>query len=186
VPRTVPDHLLTTVNALAATQRHPIPLAYALMLQAGLRVSEARSLAWIDLIYLNLVNSALNVTKNASKNNRSRTIPITPPLRDAIEAVWDNYAKPLGFSPAHYALAKKPNQPPVTVRTIERALQSVGQQARGIRLTPHMLRHTFATRLLKVSDLRTVQEALGHKRVSSTQIYTHVNFDDLSNAMAKI
>ena len=46
-----------------------------------------------------------------------------------------------------------------------------------------MLRHTFATRLLKASNMRVVQEALGHKSIQTTQIYTHVTSDDLTRAV---
>jgi site-specific recombinase XerD len=49
-----------------------------------------------------------------------------------------------------------------------------------------MLRHTFATRLLRVSNIRVVQEALGHARVSTTQIYTDVSNDDMITALGRL
>jgi len=184
--RTVPEDLIVHLNAAAATKRHPLPLAYALMMYAGLRVSETRGLAWIDLVYLDQINKALDLTTDAAKNRRTRRIPISQALHKAIHDAWFHKSKPALLSPAHYVLAKKPNGAAVTVRTIERGIESLGNEILHLRLTPHMLRHTFATHLLKVSSLRVVQEALGHRRVSSTQIYTHVTYDDLNDGIARM
>jgi integrase len=52
-------------------------------------------------------------------------------------------------------------------------------------VTPHSLRHTFATRLLKVSSTRLVQLALGHKSITTTELYTHPTVDEIELAMAK-
>ncbi|GAH69734.1 unnamed protein product, partial [marine sediment metagenome] len=48
---------------------------------------------------------------------------------------------------------------------------------------PHMLRHTFASKLMRVTSMRTVQELLGHSSITSTQIYTHPNEDDKKKAI---
>lgn len=182
--RIIADDRLPAFTTNAETRQHPVPLAWHLMLDAGLRVGEVVSLAWCDLVWENQPKDALAIPAYAAKGGRARTIPIAAPLRQAIHSAWTLHAKPAGFAPAHYAAAKKPNRKPVTVRTLERAVTSIGKALGTASLTPHMLRHTFATRLLRVTNLRTVQMALGHKRITTTEIYTHPNQDDLRKALA--
>lgn len=70
----------------------------------------------------------------------------------------------------------------LTARSVERFIQAYGLRAGiGVSVTPHGLRHSFATHLLEMgADLRTVQELLGHVSLSTTQKYTHINIDHLS------
>lgn len=184
--RIIPEDMLPAFTSKADTRKHPIPLAWHLMLHAGLRVGETVQLAWSDLVWNNTPKAQIDLAPNIAKGRRPRTIPVTNTLAQRIEHAWLEIALPRGFTHAHYALATKPNGSPITVRTLERAIAAIGNAAGGPRLTPHMLRHTFATRLMKVTNLRTVQLALGHKRISTTEVYTHPNQNDLQQALARI
>ncbi len=70
----------------------------------------------------------------------------------------------------------------LTARSVERMVSKYGVRAGvGVTVTPHALRHSFATHLLEMgADLRTVQELLGHVSLSTTQKYTHINVDHLT------
>ena len=75
----------------------------------------------------------------------------------------------------------------LTTRSIERILDKYVRAARiPVKATPHTLRHSFATDLLSNgADLRSVQEMLGHKNISTTQIYTHVTNPQLREVHKK-
>jgi integrase/recombinase XerC len=156
------------------------------MLHTGIRLGESRKLAWDDLIYQHQPKTALELTADMTKRHRARIVPINHTLRERIAAIWLITAKPLGFGLANYALAAKPTALAVSARSIERRFEQAGRKAGGHRVAPHMLRHTFATRLLRVSNLPIVQQALGHRRISTTAIYTHPTIDDLKKAIDDI
>lgn len=75
----------------------------------------------------------------------------------------------------------------LTARSVERLVEKYAKKARlPIKVTPHVLRHTFATDLLSAgADIRAIQEMLGHKNISTTQIYTHVTNPQLKEIHQK-
>jgi len=181
--RIIETEHLALVTSIADGRPHPYPLAFHLMLQAGLRLAEIRQLAWCDLIHANRPKHSIELTPKMTKFNRARIIPMTRTLSALVYSTWCRLRVNLDWSPAHCVITRQPNQWPLSARQIERITKMVGKAAGGLHLTPHMLRHTFATRLLRVTDLRTVQQALGHARVTTTQIYTHPNSEDLRKAL---
>lgn len=154
-----------------------------LMIDAGLRVGEVTQMSIANLYFTNKAVYTLDVSTAIAKGGRRRQIPLT------IRAKWTlNRWKILaGYvettCPTINAFPNHPTGDAITTRTVERIISSAALESIGIVCTPHMLRHTFATRLMKITDIRTVQELLGHKSVASTQIYTHVNDEDMLTAI---
>lgn len=181
--RIVPDMNLAALTAAADLLPRPFPLAFYLMLDAGARVGEVVQLPWSALVWKDRPVVVLTFDEPITKRHRERTIPLTQRLAVLIDRMWIGPCKDLGYAPFHYAMAPQPHAHPVTARTIQRKFAVLGRQAVNIHLTPHMLRHTFATRLLRASNLPTVQAALGHQRITTTQIYTHVTPDDMKAAI---
>lgn len=186
MPRIVPRADLPKLTSYIDTRRPPHPLAFHLMLYAGLRIGEVTKLAWDDLIHNAEPKTAIVLDKHMTKNHQQRTVPITKPLAASIKATWLNFGIPNNFGPANYAIAITPASHPVTTRTLQRHLHTIGKNALGYHVNPHMLRHTFATELLAVTNLVTVQQALGHRRISTTAIYTHPSTDVVSEGMNRM
>jgi integrase/recombinase XerC len=143
-------------------------LAILLLLYgAGLRVAEALSLTASVLP----IGQTLRVT---GKRSKTRIVPIVPPVREAI----DEYVRQLpyelsGESPLFVGARGGPLNPDLVRRVVAAARRRLGLPDT---LTPHALRHSFATHLLaRGADLRALQELLGHASLSSTQIYTAVD-----------
>lgn len=143
-------------------------LAILLLLYgAGLRVAEALSLSARVLP----VGSTLRVT---GKRNKTRIVPVVPAVREAIEEYARQCPYPLsGDVPLFVGARGGPLNPDLVRRSVAAARRRLGL---ADTLTPHALRHSFATHLLaRGVDLRALQELLGHASLSSTQIYTAVD-----------
>ncbi|MFQ5591976.1 MAG: tyrosine-type recombinase/integrase [Phycisphaerae bacterium] len=182
----IPDEKLGAAREAFRGLRHPKPLAMALMLEAGLRVSEACSVTWEQLIYREVPLEAIELRKSNCKGNVSRTVPCNSRLRNEIRRCWVEHAQAAMAYGVDPALMVFGFSRAISPRTLQRALTKIGKEVLGMYLTPHVLRHTFATRLLRVSNLITVQQALGHARVSTTQIYTHPSSADMADAIARL
>lgn len=185
-PNVIPTSSLSALRGAIDLQPHPYRLGMAIMLDAGLRVGEILKLAWVDVSWLGKTKCILEVPASAAKGHHVRRLPITPWLADQIQTALFTHALPAGLGPTHFLLASVKNGRPPSIRNFERVVSALGRATIGQRITPHTLRHTFATRLLEVSDLRCVQEALGHRRVNTTQIYTHPSPDRLAAALCKM
>ncbi|MEO5973194.1 MAG: tyrosine recombinase XerC [Sphingomicrobium sp.] len=176
-PRTLPrpaspEEAMTLAEDAAAAGSTPWigarDLAILLLLYgAGLRVAEALSLTARDLP----VGQTLRVT---GKRAKTRMVPVVPAVREAIDAYVRICPWPIGGESPLFVGARGG---PLNADLVRRAVR--GARARlGLpdTLTPHALRHSFATHLLaRGADLRALQELLGHASLSSTQIYTAVD-----------
>ena len=176
-PRTLPrpaapdDAVNLAENAAAAANAPWIgarDLAILLLLYgAGLRVAEALSLT----ASLLPVGATLRVT---GKRAKTRIVPIVPAVRQAIDDYVRQCPYPLtGEVPLFVGARGGPLNPDLVRRAVAAARRRLRLPDT---LTPHALRHSFATHLLAGgADLRSLQELLGHASLSSTQIYTAVD-----------
>lgn len=158
-------------------------LIITLMLDAGLRVAETAKLRLSDIWIDNNPVKSLEVRAEIAKNKSSRIIPVSERLREAIGAYCHH--KILVMFPDPLEFVFKSNEPGehLSVRQIYRIVQKTTLTTIGRGVNPHALRHTFATRLMAKTNSRVVQALLGHKNLSSTQIYTHPNYNDLDRAI---
>lgn len=138
-----------------------------LLYGAGLRISEALGLTGAVLP----LERTMRVT---GKRDKTRIVPILPPVADAITAYVSLCPHTVGKDePLFRGSRGGPLNPAIIRRSVRAARARLGL---GERTTPHALRHSFATHLLAGgADLRSLQELLGHASLSSTQIYTSVD-----------
>jgi integrase/recombinase XerC len=143
----------------------------------GLRISELCGMTAQDIDW----NEQLIRVKG--KGKKERQVPIGVPALEAIRRYWQGLAvQPAGEQPVF--LAKSSKAEPIYPRLIQLRLKKYLELA-GLdpHLTPHKLRHSYATHMLDAgADLRSVQELLGHAHLVTTQVYTHVSTERLKKA----
>jgi integrase/recombinase XerC len=143
----------------------------------GLRVSEVCGLRVDDIDW------GEQIMRVRGKGKKERLVPIGKPALMAIQDYWNTFKQPPGgASPIFFAETKKraPLSPLQLSRRLKKYLSIAGLDPS---LTPHKLRHSYATHLLDAgADLRSVQELLGHAHLITTQVYTHVTTERLKKA----
>ncbi len=137
-----------------------------LLYGCGLRISEALSLQATDVP----LGEMLRIT---GKGGKERLVPVLPAARDAVEA----YRAACPYDLSEGALFRGAKGGPLNPRLIQKAVETLRHSlGLPVTVTPHALRHSFATHLLEAGgDLRAIQELLGHASLSTTQVYTCVN-----------
>ncbi|MBO5254785.1 MAG: tyrosine-type recombinase/integrase, partial [Opitutales bacterium] len=147
---------------------HRDALCLELLYGAGLRISELCQLKWKDIDFVR--NAAIVV----GKGNKTRFCPFGEVAGKLLQKWRKEYA--LSTDNDAYILhtsQKKPMYPRYVQRALAKYLIQSGLPSN---ITPHKLRHSFATHLVNEGvDLRVLQEMLGHASLSTTQIYTHLN-----------
>jgi integrase/recombinase XerC len=151
-----------------------------LLYASGLRVSELVSLNY-DAFRRG------NELRIIGKRNKERLVMVGDPAIASVDR-WLSLGRPhLVRSDSETALFLNKSGGRITTRSVQRMVEKyINQIALAKHVTPHSLRHTFATHLLNGgADLRTVQELLGHESLSTTQIYTHVSIEKLRETYDK-
>ena len=166
---------LSTEDALSMRDRAILELFYS----SGLRLAELVSSNLADLDFQD------GTIRVIGKGNKTRVVPVG---RHALEALK-------AWMLIRASMAKKEEEAifvtqrgtRIACRTVQARLKRWGmQQEASTSIHPHMLRHSFATHMLESSsDLRAVQELLGHASISTTQVYTHLDFQHLAQIYDK-
>ena len=184
-----PRHLPATLDADSIGQLLEIPCDTPLAIRdkaimelfysSGLRLSELADLRWEQL---DLGSGMVTVT---GKGNRTRMVPVGRMASEALLEWSKARLNFVSFEEPHVFVSQRGN--PIAVRTIQTRIRYWAKH-QGIpqNIYPHLLRHSFASHMLESSgDLRAVQELLGHADISTTQIYTHLDFQHLAKVYDK-
>lgn len=176
LPKTLSVDQITSLIEISAND----PLSYRdkavmeLFYSSGLRLAE---LCALDLNDLNLPDGMMRVT---GKGDKTRDLPIGR-LADKALREWllQRNSLPLKDYQAVFVSLHGRRISPRTIQ--QRVKHWAKKQGIEIAVSPHMLRHSFASHMLESSgELRAVQELLGHANISTTQIYTHLDFQHLA------
>jgi integrase/recombinase XerC len=179
-PRTLPKALspdeASRLMAIAASDFAGLRdrAMFELFYSSGLRLSELLGVALGDVDF---ADATVRVT---GKGSKSRVVPVGRFALDALTAWLEQRARVA--APGEKALFLSERGRPLKPRTVQlRLKQRALRQGIDQPVHPHMLRHSFASHVLQSSgDLRAVQEMLGHASIATTQVYTHLDFQYLS------
>lgn len=165
-------------SIVAALRTRDIALA-ELLYGSGLRISEA---LWLDVLDMDIRSGVVRVV---GKGNKERLVPLSDTSREALQA-WFALRLHIALD-TEKALFVGARGMRLNRRQANRIIEDLCKQV-GLPqvISPHALRHSFATHLLEAgADLRSVQELLGHERLSTTQRYTHLTLAHLMQVYDK-
>ena len=159
--------------------RQRYEVLFGLIQNSGLRLSEALGLKVRDVT---LADAAARKVRVIGKGNKERVVP----LPEAFGMVFGAWV--VEMDKADFVFAKRPGDTPPTPQVVRAYLKGLVATAKiDKKITPHKLRHTYATRLLESgAQLIDIQQLLGHTNLATTQIYTHVDEDRMASVVAKL
>ncbi|WP_022852696.1 tyrosine recombinase [Thermodesulfatator atlanticus] len=162
---------------LAVRDRAILEILYG----GGLRVSELCALSLDDILM------DLQVLRVKGKGNKERLAPFGSKAKEALEqylSAREDFLRKKKKETRHLFLNIRGE--PLTTRSVHRIVKKYALMLGLVEVSPHTLRHSFATHLLEAgADLRVIQEMLGHARLATTQRYTHLDFSRLANIYDK-
>jgi len=174
---------MTQVLAAAKKLSPSLYMFQSLLGFAGLRPSEALSLKVSDVFYLGHIVTEIHLAPTNTKTRSGRDVPVPLPLKAAISHFLGEIGK---TTPHDSWLLEGPLGKPFTIRAMQYSTRKLGFAVLHRIITPKTFRHTYATLLARVAPIRSVQAALGHASLQSTQVYTHPVADDLQNAVHRL
>jgi len=173
------DQVTTLVEKPQAGEKHALRdrAILEMLYSCGMRVSELTGLSIDDL------DLAGGMVRVLGKGGKQRILPVGSRALEAIQRYLEERGHPAGSG----ALFLNTRGQPINRRSVARIVDAhVLRIAAFKRISPHILRHTFATHMLEGgADLRAIQELLGHASLSTTQKYTHVGIDRLMEVYDK-
>jgi integrase/recombinase XerD len=176
--------LIAAAGAMEGPEAVRLLCIIELLYASGLRVSELVSLP------LNAVTGERKMLLVRGKGGKERLVPLGVPAREAIKAyltVREGFLPPLEKA-QRFLFPSRGVEGHLTRRRVGQLMKDLAVQA-GVdpaRLSPHVLRHAFASHLVAHgADLRSVQQLLGHADIATTQIYTHVQDERLRRLVAE-
>lgn len=167
-------HLLDSIQARTWQEKRNLAM-FETFYSTGMRVSEIEGLNMDDIDFKD------QMIKVLGKGSKERMVPVGKRALDAIREYrmsLQKHAEPVFVNKNHTRLGSRSIR-----RILDKIVQSCGLL---IPVSPHTLRHSFATHMLDSgADLRGIQEILGHSSLSTTQVYTHVSMDRLMQVYDK-
>ncbi|HDY88342.1 hypothetical protein LCGC14_0954880 [marine sediment metagenome] len=159
----------------------------ALCLNTGLRNSEMIYLQISDIFKDGEVLPDITVLPHIAKGGHMRSIPLNKTINDILSEfyLW-KMDQNQSLDPYSHLFLSHNTHRALSPRDFQRIVQRLSLPSFGRTIHPHILRHTFATNLLNLTNLRVIQKLLGHKRLQSTEVYTHPNSGDMKSAVDKL
>lgn len=185
--QTLTDEQQSRLLTYLSKHKPRVEVAAHLMLRFGLRLAEASAAEWSWLRDLESDMPILDIPAIATKTRTARSLPITN--GEKLYFIELRQRQQLFFPstpPSSWPLVLSRWSRGPSHRYVQRTISLAGQNLFSIPLRCHTLRHTFATDLLRVTNVRTVQIALGHRSIRSTQVYTHPSIADLARALSRL
>jgi integrase/recombinase XerD len=179
-PEALPPNLCGNARDRIEFARHRYAVLFALLQNSGLRISEALALKVGDV---RVVEGQARSVRVIGKGDKERVVPLPVDFGQELGA-WISERLELG----DHVFGKWPGESPPSARAVRDYLNRLVEQA-GIDkpITPHKLRHTYATRLLESgAELVDIQALLGHANLATTQIYTHVSDERMASVVARL
>lgn len=158
------------------TVRDPtVQVALRTIYATGLRISEVLHLRAAQ------IDSSRMVVRVLGKGQKERLVPLSPKLLEELRAYWRQ------ARPKTWMFPGRDSRKPLNAATVQKACKRACRAAGLPRITPHTLRHCHASHLLEAGvDTRTIQALLGHHRIGTTALYTHVSLAGVQQVVSPL